>query len=157
MQNFKKMIQRIQSIYLLLVSGLSAILLFSPLVNFSSSNGSYILKASALIESTSEEVKMTTLPLAILIGLFTMIAFVSIFLFKHRILQLRLNSFNIFIQLGYVGLLLFYVFSIKKDLDASFAFNLWAVFPVITAILSYLAIRAIGKDEALIRSVDRIR
>jgi hypothetical protein len=37
------------------------------------------------------------------------------------------------------------------------SFNIAVVFPLIAIILDYLAIRNIGKDEALVRSIDRIR
>ncbi|MDD2382096.1 MAG: DUF4293 family protein [Mariniphaga sp.] len=31
------------------------------------------------------------------------------------------------------------------------------IFPLLAVVLDYLAIRAIGKDEVLVRSMDRIR
>jgi hypothetical protein len=37
------------------------------------------------------------------------------------------------------------------------AFKVTVVFPVVAAILDFLAIRALGKDEALVRSLNRIR
>ena len=47
--------------------------------------------------------------------------------------------------------------SVKDMAEAVIAYKIFMVFPAISAILNYLAIRAIGKDEALIRSIDRIR
>ena len=45
----------------------------------------------------------------------------------------------------------------SKELDGIVSYEITAIFPFVAAILTYLAIRAIGKDEALIRSMDRIR
>lgn len=40
---------------------------------------------------------------------------------------------------------------------AKASFKIPAAFPLVVIILDYLAIRSIGKDEALIRSLNRIR
>jgi hypothetical protein len=37
------------------------------------------------------------------------------------------------------------------------SFKTGAVLPLVAIVIDWLAIRAIGKDEALIRSIDRIR
>ena len=45
----------------------------------------------------------------------------------------------------------------EKIGEGDFVYKLPIVFPVINIILTYLAIRAIGRDEALVRSLDRLR
>jgi hypothetical protein len=62
------------------------------------------------------------------------------------------------LMLGYAGLVYFYVRDFSKTLDSELVtYKLFDAFPFVAAIFSYMAIRAIGKDEALIRSIDRIR
>jgi hypothetical protein len=93
----------------------------------------------------------------IIVGLMILNAFICFLLFKKRILQIRLTTINIFMMVGSIILLWYNISSFAKDNDAQIFYNIPMVIPIITIILSYLAIRAIGKDEALIRSIDRIR
>ncbi|MCK5170207.1 MAG: DUF4293 domain-containing protein, partial [Bacteroidales bacterium] len=86
-----------------------------------------------------------------------LISFISIFLYKKRIIQMRINSFNIILMIGYLGLNYYYIQNFSKQLDGVVSYEITTIFPFVAAILTYLAIRAIGKDEALIRSMDRIR
>jgi hypothetical protein len=89
----------------------------------------------------------------IAIALSTMI----IFLFKKRRLQiilLNVFSFIAVLQSAYVFIKLYHLIKtdyIKMLPGASFYFIFATMF------LSYFAIRAINKDENLIKSVDRIR
>jgi len=96
-------------------------------------------------------------PLAVLLVLIALIALVSLFLYKKRILQIRFTVINILLMIGSLGLIYYNVNSQVEALNATVQYQIADIFPVIGAILSYLAIRSIGKDEALIRSIDRIR
>jgi hypothetical protein len=93
----------------------------------------------------------------IIVGLMLLNAVICFLIYKKRILQIRLTTINIFMMIGSIILLWYNISSFAKDNDAQIFYNIPMVIPIITIILSYLAIRAIGKDEALIRSIDRIR
>jgi protein-S-isoprenylcysteine O-methyltransferase Ste14 len=69
--------------------------------------------------------------------------------------QIRILVFTFVLLLGLFGL--FFFFSYTGFTGAKAAFKIPVVFPIVAIILDYLAIRAIGKDEALIRSLNRIR
>ena len=76
--------------------------------------------------------------------------------------QLRLVIFNTILLVGYVGAYAFIVWFYLQQLaaahiDASFELALAVVWPVVCIILNCMAIRGIRKDEALVRSLDRIR
>lgn len=152
------MIQRIQSIYLLVVSILLATMFFYPLAELLSSDGKlFTYNYNGLTLESEDTLYLLTIPPVILLGITLGISFISIFLYKKRILQMRLNSFNIILMIGYLGLNYYYLQNFSKQLDGVISYEIAAIFPFIAAILTYLAIRAIGKDEALIRSMDRIR
>ena len=53
----------------------------------------------------------------------------------------------------------YYIWNAQKISGESFSFNckIALTFPVISLILDYLAIRNIGADEALVRSLERLR
>ena len=68
---------------------------------------------------------------------------------------MRVLGFTIILLIGLFGL--FFYFAYAGFDGATTSFKIPVSFPLIAAILDYLAIRNIGKDEALIRSVDRLR
>jgi len=79
----------------------------------------------------------------------------AIMSFKKRLLQMMVIKYSILVLLGLFGTFLF--FTMYTFNGSQISYKIGMVFPLIAIILDYLAIRAIGKDEALIRSIDRIR
>lgn len=152
------MIQRIQSVYLLVVTILMASVYAYPIAELLSANDQlFIYKFNGLFLEGEEGIYYLSVPTIILLSIISLISFSSIFLFKKRVLQMRMNSFNIILMLGYMGLNYYYIQNFSNQLEGVVSYQISAIFPFVAAVLSYLAIRAIGKDEALIRSMDRIR
>ena len=153
------MIQRIQTLYLFIVFVLMLLLFFFPLAEILSGEGQlYTFRFDGLYYEGHETVYIQTVPPIILLSVIVAINFISIFLYKHRITQMRISFINLILMLGYAGLVYFYVRDFSNTLDAEVVtYKLFDAFPFISVIFTYLAIRAIGKDEALIRSIDRIR
>jgi len=152
------MIQRIQTLFLLVVAILMGSLYFFPIAQlFGDQQEIYEFYFNGLRLMGEEELYVATWPTFLLLSVIVFIAFFSIFLFRKRVLQMRVNLFNIVLMLGYLGLNYFYIQNFDKQMDGKVVYNLVAVFPIISVIFTYLAIRSIGKDEALIRSIDRIR
>ena len=84
------------------------------------------------------------------------VAFATIFLFRNRILQIRMAIFNSVLLVGYYLAFLAFFFVLKNE-ENSFQVH-WALcFPLIAIILNYLSIRAIGRDEAMVHAADRLR
>lgn len=81
------------------------------------------------------------------------LSFMTIFLYRHRILQIRLCILNSLIMIGFQGWVIWLFFS--KESDS--AFSISAVFPIIAAILTFTAMRYIARDEAMVRSTSRLR
>lgn len=153
------MIQRIQSLYLLIIIGLLSAMFFIPLANLNVQEGNMYSFYVHEITQNNVESGISTLNYTgiIILGLMLLNAVFCFFIYKKRILQIRLTTINIFMMIGSIVLLWYNISSFAKDNDAQIFYNIAMVIPIITIILSYLAIRAIGKDEALIRSIDRIR
>jgi len=80
---------------------------------------------------------------------------IIIFLYKNRMLQIRFCIYNIMFLIGLTGVILFVMYNLDNILTISF--RLPIVFPVVSAILHYLAFRGIRKDELLIQSLNRLR
>ena len=153
------MIQRIQTLYLFIAFVLMLLLFFFPLAEILSGEGQlYTFRFDGLYYAGHETVYIQTVPPIILLSVIVAINFISIFLYRQRITQMRINFINLILMLGYAGLVYFYVRDFSTTLDSEVVtYKLFDAFPFVSAIFTYLAIRAIGKDEALIRSIDRIR
>lgn len=147
------MIQRIQSVFILVAELLVASLYLLKFADLSVNGELFTFTANGIFNG--ETLIFDGLPIMIFIGLIVLLHIVILFIYKKRILQIRMLAFTIVLLLGLFGM--FFYFTYAGFQGAKIAFKLPVVFPVIAVILDYLAIRAIGKDEALIRSIDRIR
>jgi hypothetical protein len=86
------------------------------------------------------------------------IALITIFLFKKRMLQIRLTIFNTILLFGFYGLFAYLIYGFKGEFgELNYALKYAASFPAVSIVLNYLAIRNIGADEALVRSLNRLR
>jgi hypothetical protein len=151
------MIQRIQTLYLLLIVILSSITAFLPVAGLinSATNIKYILDFNGI--STAEAHVVNTWALSVISLIIPAIALLTVFLYKKRLLQIRLSIFNTIIMAGYYGLLFIYLWQASKQLNADWYLEIISAFPLICIILNFMSIRSIGKDEALVKSLNRIR
>lgn len=130
------MIQRIQTVFLLLISIVSALgFFFLPSLNFSGLGlPTPIVLKSYLILSGG-------------------LSLLTLLLFKRRKTQLSLNRLHSFLQfITFWGL----VYDMVNGDDLN-GYLLWLAMPLLALILLVLSSRAIRKDEDLIRSIDRLR
>lgn len=162
------MLQRIQTIWLLLVAILSFAALFCPLLSFyqgvevvaTISNWTFSVADNAQLAGQGS---MAPMAMGLLLIVVILITLMSIMLFRFRMRQLRLTIFSTLLLLGYVGVYAFLVFKFSMNLDAagltdhSMTLHVASIFPIISIILNFLAIHGIRKDERLVRSLDRIR
>jgi len=81
--------------------------------------------------------------------------FIIIFLYKSRLMQMRLCIYNILLLVGMTGVIIFTLYNVR--FDPSVSFRLPIVFPVVSAILHYLAFRGIRKDELMVEALSRLR
>lgn len=152
------MIQRIQTFYLVLALSLIALSSFLPLAEVAHADIIYTFSALGLTNAQSGEVIYSGLPLISLAILILVINLFIIFNYKKRVRQMRVATFNIILMLGFIGVSFLFITMAVEPLDQAItAYKITMIFPLIAAVFNYLAIRSIGKDEALIRSIDRIR
>jgi hypothetical protein len=104
--------------------------------------------------SPSETVKYTSVSSLLILNIVSFIlAFISIFLYRHRMIQIRVCIFNAIILVGFQGWILWLFFSRPEGS----AFSATALFPFVSAILCFLAMKYIARDEAMVRSTSRLR
>lgn len=156
------MIQRIQSLLLLIVSLSSIALIFSPILAFEYNNSAYLMTAYESINISTTELMVNNMGIGVLAGLVAVLSLVIIFMYKRRHLQVKLCGLNILLIALNIAAMVFYSDAVRlaiTDLPdkVEVALNFGAFIPLIQLILTYLAIRFIKKDEALVRAADRIR
>jgi hypothetical protein len=154
------MIQRIQTLFLFGALLLVALCFFVPVAEISLPGGdlfTFNLSGYHIVQGNTSGIVQKTTPLFIAGLLICLILLITIFLFKNRILQIRFCVYGIILPAGLTFLFFFVLNSIKKDMNAIIYYQVAVIFPLIAAILSYLAIRAIRKDEKLVKSYDRLR
>ncbi|HQB27976.1 MAG TPA: DUF4293 domain-containing protein [Paludibacter sp.] len=155
------MLQRIQTIYLLLTVILISLMFFLPIAGLQNVQDGiiYELNYKGLFELnvSGNTFVANVWMLTALMVMIPSLALITIFLFKKRFLQIRLIIFNIVLMAGYYGMLFIYLWQYGKSLSAKLFVEIPSAFPLVCIILNILAIRAIARDEALIRSLNRLR
>jgi len=152
------MIQRIQSIWFFLAAICLLLLLFIPLVSQAYSTTNLSLFISGIhhnVDGKSIQAEPFTGLLAGTIGV-ALLALVTIFLFRNRTLQKRIATVVILLIVALCG----WIFQIIQQLEGGLAgvkVEPGVALPVLAILFMGLGIRAINKDEQLIRSADRLR
>jgi hypothetical protein len=154
------MIQRIQSVYLFFAALATGLIFIFPFAEYALNNELFRLDVVNFRSIATQQVMFNVIPLTLLVAITMLIALVTIFMYKNRMLQLRMGRLNIFLYLAMLGAIFFYSDSAVDTLGrdgVAIHYQLGAMLPIIAIILTFLANRGIQKDEALVRSADRIR
>ena len=155
------MIQRIQTLYLLVIVILSAFVILSPVADLINGVDKLVylldIKGISLVQPTGNTVESRIWAFTLVSLIIPILALITIFSFKNRLKQIRVTVINMIFMLSFYVFLALYLWPGCERLHADWHLRIIAVFPLINLILSYLAIGAIGKDEKLVKSLDRLR
>ena len=149
------MIQRIQSVYLLVVTILMIICMCNPVGSIIASTNEISEFGNLCITLPDGTKDYAPWALFAILMVVAILSFVTIFLFKKRMLQIRLTIFSSIMLIGYYLALVAYIFMLAED--TSFTPSWTICLPFVCIILNWLAIRGIGADEALVKAYDRLR
>lgn len=161
------MIQRIQTLYLFIVAILSFVSLFCTIgryvvgIDTVASFGNFTFSADGAYKSVESSGPWA---LGILLIMVVFLSVMSIMLFRKRMRQLRLTIFSCILLIGYIATYAVFAWKYQLMLETvntgspvEYQLSFIALFPVLSLILNVLAICGIRKDEALVRSLDRLR
>lgn len=150
------MIQRIQSIYLL-IAGLVMLAMYNvPVAVFTSGELSYNLFACHILHPISGEMVINVVPMAVLPLLSLFLSLFALLKFKNRTFQMKLGKLNVLVLLVLIVVQGIYFVRLANMLGQGKP-GFSAIVPLIAIILVFMANKAIRKDDNLIRSADRIR
>lgn len=153
------MIQRIQTLYLLVAELFIGSLFIKPFAKLVDKGGAEYttdLLGVHKLGANSLLLQSNTL-LSILGGALLILILLTIFNYKNRKNQQKLAFIGLGGCIVTAGLMFLHVQSISEQLAGIYTLTLTFVFPIIAAVLIFMAIKGIRKDEALVRSIDRIR
>jgi hypothetical protein len=143
------------------VAGLFIALMFLPIAMLQSGDRLYSFDVSGLnTVARLPELVYPTWSLMAIATIIVILTFAIIFTYKKRVLQIRMCIYNALLMIGFCVLFGFYLWQFGKSPelpDMKINIRIWAAFPLIAFILNYLAIRNIGADETLVRSLERLR
>jgi hypothetical protein len=158
------MIQRIQSVFLLLLALAMLSVVFLPIWSKLDplSGQELVLTATKLTYAHADagmSVPKPTYIIAVLAVASAAVALFEIFQFRNRFLQLKLGLFNILLIVATIGAS-FYFSSVGEQMlnvKVPGSFEAGFYLPTLALMLNLLANRFIRRDEQLVRSIDRLR
>jgi len=158
------MIQRVQSIYLVLAVLAGAMTFFLPFAHFYANDAKVAEYAMFGVFNVQSQVTEMASPYGFPAWVFgalsTILPLITIGLYKNRPVQMRIARLAYLVNLGFIVYLFFAIDAINDRLfDSGLEILHHAGFymPVIAIVFCFLAVRGIKADEALVKSLDRIR
>ncbi|KAA9331275.1 DUF4293 family protein [Hymenobacter busanensis] len=155
------MIQRIQSVFLLLLALAMVSVTFLPIWTKTDpvSGQTLTMTAWQLTGSAPGQASMGTYAIGVLAVASAAVALFEIFQYRNRFLQLKLGALNLLLISATLGASFYYssqgeqLLNVKVPGDFEAGFYL----PTLALLLNLLANRFIRSDEKLVRSMDRLR
>lgn len=135
--------QRLQTLYLCIATGLIVALFFS-------------VKAFTLGPGGVHSVELTYIkytPYLILLILVTILQLLAVFTFNARVFQMRTAVLSAILMIALQAWIGVDYFTADKE----WIFKFTAVFPLVAAILNFIAARHILRDQLLVESVSHLR
>jgi cytochrome c biogenesis factor len=139
------MLQRIQTIYLILAAVITGVL---PFV--------FPLWREQIGTETLDFYFMKEIRYVVLFALSTTLTVVSVMSFKKRQNQFVMGRLNIILNLILLGLFVYRLLTLSGETSVSEK-GIGMFLPIVAIVFLVLANKAIKKDEDLVKSVDRLR
>ena len=136
------MIQRIQTLYLLIVGLISGVAPFLVYLWVDADNNQIFAYQELII--------------SIVLYVVTALALIAIFLFKKRQNQFVVNRINLIVNLFLLGFFVYRSLNLSGETEVSEK-GIGMLIPIFSIVFLVLANRAIKRDEDLVKSVNRLR
>jgi hypothetical protein len=144
------MIQRIQSIYLLIATLLSGGIIFIVNLWVDEQGAKFFVLDSFSSENTLLKV------MGVFFFVSALLTFIAIFQFKNRQLQFVLGRITILINFILLGIVVYFSQNLSGEINVSEK-GIGLLIPILTIVFVVIANKAIKRDEELVKSVDRLR
>lgn len=157
------MLQRKQSIFLLLAAVCGMLTFLFPVDSFIRGGQAFVFRTTGFFMADGTEVvdAAAKVPFGVLLGFLSVMLLAVIFLYKNRARQLRLTRIVNLLTMAVIVFLFITDNSIRAYLEQGGhvrnTFGISAGLPLLMVVFTLLAERGIRQDEALVKSMDRLR
>jgi len=147
-------LQRIQSVYLLIAVILMAVFAFLPALSFQSAGQEYVVGALAMGPKGATHIEPVMLVLVVLISL---IAFIDIFLYRNLQRQMNVCFIGIVIGLAMLIAIGIRLFMLTGEQGVTVTPHWYLLLPLLSIVLMMLAHKAMARDRKTLLDADRLR
>ena len=155
------MIQRIQSVYLLLTIILAGLFLTGNFFQINTGDSScLVMNINGVYEATSGDdflLTQTVMPVLVISLIIPVLSLISIFLYRNRKLQMKAILLLLILDILLIGICGYYIHAFIIPENGNMIPVLRMFIPAINMVLAILAYFAVRKDEKMVRSYDRLR
>jgi hypothetical protein len=155
------MIQRVQTLFLLLTTLLPVLFLNGSILKFLNKSGTEIaLKFNGIWQSdvTGSWILINNqIPLPVTIISIALLSLAAIFFYKKRKTQMKLTIVLIILSIIFLALIAYDIIMISNRYQVDNIVTVKMFIPLLIPILSIMAYRGIKKDEELVKSYERLR
>ena len=147
-------IQRIQSLYLLIAVILMAVFAFFPALTFELGGREFVYGA---LEAGKVGVTHIDPLMLMLIVLICLLAFIDIFLYKNLQRQMTVCFVDIIIGLAMLVAICIDAFVVSGKEGLTLTWQWYLALPILSIIFLMLAHKAMSRDKKMLRDADRLR
>lgn len=149
------MIQRIQTLWFLLASVTAVLIFYFPVIELTADSSIHIYQYDSISIAGIDNLIQSGYIVAGLTGIIALLSFIGIFLYKNRLLQMRICTFVSLLVIFLVGLIIYFSLTIEGNTMATVGLS--AILPIVIFIFILMARRGVRKDELLVKAADRLR
>ncbi|HPG33335.1 MAG: DUF4293 domain-containing protein [Lentimicrobiaceae bacterium] len=156
------MIQRIQTLFLVLAAVVLSMAFFFPLITYIDGQVWLEVFLKGIKDNSAPVFGLSNkllLPLQIINGITILLAIASVFLYKNRKSQMKMVRMGIVLTLVNIALVFFYFANVLARITSMAPdFNHTAIYLILVGLVMFvMANRFIMKDEKLVKAADRLR
>ena len=157
------MFQRIQTLFIIGAIASCIACFFLPFWVYTGANPDYAYQVSLfaikLISGNEQIIDLGTLPVLVIVSVSTILSVVSLFYFKDRQIQIKINNYNVFLTILFIGTIYLWIpYMIESFLHTAVPhWKFGSILPLFTMVFLIIANNFIKKDEKLVKSADRLR
>ena len=147
-------IQRIQSVYLIIAVILMAVFAFFPALTFELGGRQFVYGA---LEAGKVGVTHIDPLMLMLVVLISLLALIDIFLFKNLQRQMTVCFVDIIIGLAMLVAIGIQAFYVKGKDGVTLTWQWYLILPILSIVFLMLAHKAMSRDKKMLRDSDRLR
>jgi hypothetical protein len=154
------MIQRIQSVYFLLMVLVSVLMFVVPIAHFETAEGVVRWNVGGYDNPVllgEMSISYSKMP-GILVVVSAVVSMLALLMYRQRPMQIRICRINMIVIILFIASLFYVAHGTGESIAVvRYAYLPWAYLSLLLPVFNYLALGAIRRDERKVRAADRLR